>query len=118
MRVVGDSEGCGPEVSWGGLCSHVEGWRLSGVEGGEALRGLPSLRGVLWHETWSVTGARTVVGCSEDFLSRCHLHTGQQPFPHIATTSPAVLSQDTLVLILTCLISKGTLVFLAHPSVH
>lgn len=33
------------------------------------------------QEAQLLTGAREMVGCSEGFLSRAHLHPGQQPFP-------------------------------------
>ena len=39
-------------------------------------KGFP-LRGAPSQESWLVTGARVMVGCSEGFFSKSHLHPRQ-----------------------------------------
>lgn len=60
--------------------------------------------------TEGVTGARMLAGCSE---GRTHLRPGQQLV--FLTSFPVVPDQDALILVLSCLIARGHLVFLAHP---
>lgn len=49
---------------------------------GVSLEGTSFPAGSTSQEAQLVTGEGAVVGCSEGFLSRAHLHPRQQPFPH------------------------------------